>query len=117
MKKNRTFDDFNEFSTKYRKIHDENLKLSGVNSDYFSEHKIQTLKKVEKEKDNISFLDFGCGDGNSAVFFNQYFQNSEYFGIDVSSDSILKLIKKINRTLSFNYSTVLKYLSLTIVLM
>ncbi|MFN5443177.1 MAG: class I SAM-dependent methyltransferase, partial [Crocinitomicaceae bacterium] len=63
------------------------LKLSGVTSDYFSEHKIRVIKNHEK-KDTINFLDFGCGDGNSSQHFTNYFPNSIYNGIDISSESI-----------------------------
>ena len=87
MNKNRKFDDFDQFACEYRNIHNNNIKLSGVESDYFSEHKINILKTIEK-KDNIIFLDFGCGDGNSANHFANYFPKSNYHGIDVSSESI-----------------------------
>jgi len=87
MNNNRKFDEFDHFANEYRNIHNENLKLSGVGSDYFSEHKIQILKS--KENNAIkNFLDFGCGDGNSAVHFTKYFPGANYQGIDVSSQSI-----------------------------
>jgi ubiquinone/menaquinone biosynthesis C-methylase UbiE len=87
MKNERKFDEFDHFANDYREIHNQNLKLSGVNSDYFSEHKIQTLKTHEKI-DAINFLDFGCGDGNSSSHFINYFPKSKYNGIDISAESI-----------------------------
>ncbi len=83
----RKFDEFDHFANDYREIHNQNLKLSGVTSDYFSEHKIQILKENE-QIESINFLDFGCGDGNSAIHFYNYFPNSTYNGIDISSESI-----------------------------
>jgi ubiquinone/menaquinone biosynthesis C-methylase UbiE len=83
----RKFDEFDHFANDYREIHNQNLKLSGVTSDYFSEHKIQILKENE-QIESINFLDFGCGDGNSAIHFYNYFPNSIYNGIDISSESI-----------------------------
>jgi ubiquinone/menaquinone biosynthesis C-methylase UbiE len=87
MKTERKFDEFDHFANDYREIHNQNLKLSGVSSDYFSEHKIQVIKNHEKE-DTLNFLDFGCGDGNSSQHFTNYFPNSTYSGIDISSESI-----------------------------
>jgi ubiquinone/menaquinone biosynthesis C-methylase UbiE len=91
MENNRICDDFNQFSPDYRKIHNENVKLSGGDSNYFSEHKIQIVKK-EEGRDNIKFLDFGYGDGNSARFFLKYFPKRNYFGIDILSE-IIKIAK------------------------
>ena len=94
----RKFDEFDHFANDYREIHNQNLKLSGVSSDYFSEHKIQVLKKHENE-DGINFLDFGCGDGNSSQHFTNYFPNSSYNGIDISSESInVAKVKSIKNT-------------------
>jgi ubiquinone/menaquinone biosynthesis C-methylase UbiE len=102
MKNERKFDEFDHFANDYREIHNQNLKLSGVTSDYFSEHKIQILKKNE-QIDSIKFLDFGCGDGNSAVHFYNYFPDSNYNGIDISSESIN--VAKSKLTNKFNFQT------------
>jgi ubiquinone/menaquinone biosynthesis C-methylase UbiE len=98
----RKFDEFDHFANDYRDIHNQNLKLSGVTSDYFSEHKIQILKENE-QIDSINFLDFGCGDGNSAIHFSNYFPKSLYNGIDVSSESIQ--IAKTKSTNKINFQT------------
>jgi ubiquinone/menaquinone biosynthesis C-methylase UbiE len=102
MKSNRKFDEFDHFANDYRKIHNQNLKLSGVTSDYFSEHKIQILKENE-QVDSINFLDFGCGDGNSAIHFFNYFPNSTYNGIDISTESIQ--VAKLKSTSKLNFQT------------
>jgi ubiquinone/menaquinone biosynthesis C-methylase UbiE len=81
------FDDFDGFADNYREIHNESLKISGTDSDYFSEHKIIEIKKIER-RNNISMLDLGCGDGNSAEFFHKHFENCKYFGLEVSKESI-----------------------------
>ena len=87
MNKNRKFDDFDNFANNYRKIHNNNIKLSGTESNYFSEHNIKTIKLEEKNEELI-FLDFGCGDGNTAPFFEKYFPNCMYNGVDISHESI-----------------------------
>jgi len=81
------FDDFDGFAKDYRRAHNEVIKISGTDSDYFSEQKVGEIRKRE----NGGFhriLDIGCGDGNSAVFFQKHFRGCEYAGIDTSIESI-----------------------------
>lgn len=82
------FDNFDEFATDYRNIHNENIKLSGADSDYFSEYKVKEISRIENVSAVKRILDLGCGDGNSARFFYQYFNRSQIDGIDVSADSV-----------------------------
>ncbi len=85
--KERKFDEFDQFADNYRNIHNNTLKLSGAESDYFSLHKIEIIK-FENNSKPIKFLDFGCGDGNSSNHFNKLMPQSNYYGIDVSEKSI-----------------------------
>ena len=83
----RQFDNFDQFATDYRQIHNDNIKISGADSDYFCEFKVLKIKEIE----NIAapkILDLGCGDGQSSIFFEKHFPDCEYHGIDVSEDSI-----------------------------
>lgn len=82
--------EFDEFANNYREIHSENLKITGENSDYFSEYKIKEISRFYETNQPIKILDFGCGDGNSEIFIEKYFQNAAIFGIDVSEESIKK---------------------------
>ena len=89
MPEKRNFDSFDEYADNYRQIHNENINITGVDSDYFSEHKITVVKSNEKNfTDNLKILDFGCGDGNSYSYFQSYFPNCSYQGIDISLESI-----------------------------
>jgi len=83
------YDDFDGFAKEYRDIHNENIKLSGADSDYFSEYKVKEIHRVEGEAPIQRILDLGCGDGNSAKFFYQYFHPVRVDGIDVSEESIV----------------------------
>jgi ubiquinone/menaquinone biosynthesis C-methylase UbiE len=95
MSEKRNFDSFDEFANNYRQIHNKNIAITGVNSDYFSEHKITTIQCHEKNfTENLSILDFGCGDGNSYTYFQSYFPNCIYKGIDISNESISIAEKK-----------------------
>jgi ubiquinone/menaquinone biosynthesis C-methylase UbiE len=93
MTTKRKFDSFDEYAKDYRDIHNHNIAITGVESEYFAEHKIQELKKHEVAEP-INFLDFGCGDGITSSFFLKYFSRSNYTGVDVSSDSILQALTK-----------------------
>lgn len=81
------FDDFDAYAKDYRHIHNESLKFSGADSDYFSEQKIEEVRKNETMQ-SPKILDLGCGDGNSAVFFRKHFKACEYFGLDTSKESV-----------------------------
>ena len=83
----RDFDDFDDFAHDYRQIHNKTIRISGADSDFFSEQKISEVRKNE-DADDPRILDLGCGDGNSASFFHKYFPGAEYFGLDVSENSV-----------------------------
>lgn len=83
----REFDDFDDFARDYRQIHNKAIRISGTDSDYFSEQKIGEVRTNEVG-DDPHILDLGCGDGNSASFFHKYFPDAEYCGLDVSEESV-----------------------------
>ena len=84
----RQFDNFDQFSKNYRQIHNQNIRLSGADSNYFSEYKVKEVYQREKNQTLKKILDFGCGDGNSIKYFVKYFPQSHFFGVDISSESI-----------------------------
>jgi SAM-dependent methyltransferase len=85
---NRKFDEFDEFVDDYRKVHNENIKLSGADSDYFSRYRVEEIHRMETGYGDttrkLKILDIGSGDGNAARFFIQYFPNAEVYGIDIT---------------------------------
>lgn len=88
MSNPQSFDNFDQFATDYRSIHNDNIKLTGADSQYFSEFKVKWLKEYYKNQPVESILDLGAGDGTCLAYFNQYFPQSKLFGIDVSELSI-----------------------------
>lgn len=100
MTTNRKFDSFDEYAKDYREIHNQNISITGVESEYFAEHKVQEIKKLEKNQ-KLNILDFGCGDGISSTFFLKYFSKSNYIGVDVSLDSISQAQTKISNKAKF----------------
>lgn len=93
MKKNE-FDNFDEFATNYRDIHNANIKITGADSEYFSRYKIEIVKELFPNSDPEKILDFGCGDGLSLELFRNILPSSSLFGIDVSEESIEQANKK-----------------------
>lgn len=88
MSNPQSFDNFDQFATDYRSIHNDNIKLTGADSQYFSEFKIKWLKEYFGTKKVASILDLGAGDGTCLTYFSQYFPEAALFGIDVSELSI-----------------------------
>lgn len=89
----RTFDDFDEFASNYRSIHSGNIKISGADSFYFAEMKVQLLAAFEgAEKQEV--LDVGCGDGATEIFIQQHFPAWQVTAIDVSAKSIAEASSK-----------------------
>lgn len=83
--------EFDRFATDYREIHTQNIgKVSGVDSDYFSEYKIKELYERKNVSGQGHMLDLGCGDGNTFKYIKKYFPCMKYRGIDVSEECILK---------------------------
>jgi len=89
----RQFDNFDEFAEEYRDIHNKAIKMSGTDSNYFSEYKVVEVKKSEQNS-RINLLDFGCGDGNSCIYFRKHFEEMTIIGIDISEESIKKAEEK-----------------------
>jgi ubiquinone/menaquinone biosynthesis C-methylase UbiE len=86
--KNTSFDNFDQFATDYRQIHNENIKLTGADSQYFSEFKVRWLREYFGKKEPAQILDLGAGDGTCLTYFSTYFPQSDLKGIDVSELSI-----------------------------
>ena len=80
---------FDIFANDYRDIHTQNVsKVSGEDSDYFTVYKLNEIERLVEKTTN--FLDFGCGDGNTAKYFSKKYKDIDYVGIDVSEMSIEK---------------------------
>ena len=83
-----SFDNFDQFATDYRQIHNDNIRLTGADSHYFSEFKVKWLRQYYENQTVGHILDLGAGDGTCLTYFNQYFPESKLKGIDVSELSI-----------------------------
>lgn len=89
-----SFDNFDEFAKDYRQIHNQNIKLTGADSHYFSEFKVKWLRDYYGQKPVQNILDLGAGDGTCLQYFSTYFPEAQLFGIDVSDLSIAEAAAK-----------------------
>lgn len=84
----RVYDNFDQFVGNYRDIHNKNIRITGGNSDYFSEYRIKEIAEREHNYKVKSILDVGCGDGNAARFFRKYFPDAHITGIDITEQIV-----------------------------
>lgn len=85
---------FDPYAVDYREIHNQNIKRSGADSDYFCEYKIMEMTKHINPLLPLKILDLGCGDGNSARFFERHFPSAKIEGVDISERSIRQARKR-----------------------
>ncbi len=77
--------DFNQYSNKYRDILRESLGPFGGRTDFFDPYKIACIKKwVTKSKQELSILDFGCGEGRLTGLIARTFTKATIYGYDVA---------------------------------
>lgn len=88
MQEEKSFDNFDEFARDYRDIHNENIRLTGADSHYFSEFKVKWLREYYGNSGPSAILDLGAGDGTCLSYFRTYFPKAKLYGIDVSGLSI-----------------------------
>jgi SAM-dependent methyltransferase len=86
--KKNEFDNFDQFAKEYRNIHNENIKITGADSEYFAHYKVEIVAEYIFANEKVKLLDFGCGDGISLQLFHRRLPNAILAGIDVSEDSI-----------------------------
>ncbi|MCC6327707.1 MAG: class I SAM-dependent methyltransferase [Acidobacteria bacterium] len=84
---NRELGNFDGFAKDYEHVQNKSIRFSGADRDFFSEHKIKIVRRMEPGE-GISILDLGCGDGNSAPYFRHYFPECDYSGVDTSRVSL-----------------------------
>ena len=82
--------EFDKFADEYHNLHQENIRITGENPEYFAEYKIRDLRRVVNSfgVNSENILDFGMGIGNSSSFLSEYFPGSNLHGVDVSEKSL-----------------------------
>ena len=88
-------DIFEQIYKKYSYIHKKSLLgLSDMDFKYFIRYKLDIVKK-KVSKNPKSFLDFGCGIGESSLYISKIFPNTKITGIDTCAFAI-EACKKLN---------------------
>ena len=83
--------EFDKFADEYLALHQENIRISGEQPDYFARYKIDEVArrwKAEGRTAPAALLDFGTGIGASIPWLAQAFPDARRVGIDVSEKSL-----------------------------
>ena len=83
---------FDQYAHNYNEGHAKAVKSTGFEPAYFHEYKIKEiynhLKSIGLTGREITFLNVGCGIGESEPFIKRYLPDSRVYAIDVSAESI-----------------------------
>jgi ubiquinone/menaquinone biosynthesis C-methylase UbiE len=84
--------DFDQYVNEYRDIINQVSSISGEQYEYFIQLRLKLMKmRVTgqlKHFDKIKILDFGCGTGETEVYFKELFPDDLIYGVDSSIESI-----------------------------
>lgn len=76
---------FDAYARNYADLHSRNVRISGESGDYFAQHKMQCLERLEIPRDT-AVLDYGCGTGSLTSKLVTRFQ--DVHGFDPSQESL-----------------------------
>ncbi len=81
--------EFDRYADSYRRLHAENIRITGESPDYFARYKALHASRLAANRlPARRILDFGCGIGNATQFLREYFPDCEITGTDVSPASL-----------------------------
>lgn len=83
--------EFDKFADEYTALHQNNIRYSGENPEYFAEYKIKDVAKLIRKLDmrpSGRVLDFGSGVGNSIPYFSKHIPQFRLTCADVSEKSL-----------------------------
>jgi len=81
---------FDEFASSYDADLHQGISISGENKDYFSRGRIEWLARcLERLREAPrQIMDYGCGTGTAAPFFQEFFTSCSIIGVDISDRSL-----------------------------
>lgn len=92
---------FDSYADSYDALQRVSVRVSGEEPDYFAAYKVAYIAaRLRGEVSPGTFLDFGCGVGNSIPHLTQAFPDAQVLGLDVSGESVA-LARDANPTARF----------------
>ncbi len=83
---------FDSVAEGYRQLVDENVQITGENSEYFADYKAKYLARVlSTVRANGRILDYGCGVGILARYLRRRVPKMQVDGFDVSANSLERI--------------------------
>lgn len=83
--------EFDRFADEYTRLHQQSIRLTGENVDFFAAYKVKDMHKLwfqDEREDPSEILDFGGGTGSSAPHLSRLFPGSRITIADVSRRSL-----------------------------
>ena len=82
--------EFDEVSANYEEILSRGLSLSGENSDYFANKRVEHMAKLQAgiNAKSETIMDYGCGTGGSVRYLLDTFNPKKLIAVDVSEKSL-----------------------------
>lgn len=80
--------EFDQYAGQYDRVLGETIPGYLNEDGYFAEYKIALMAARLSDKRPLNILDFGCGEGRSLPYLEQYFPKAELYGYDLSSASL-----------------------------
>jgi len=83
-------EEFDKFSSNYKRILDRDVRFFGEDSEYFASYKAAYVYRYLGGNFNGNILDYGCGIGAVTKFLNSIFKDRkvDILGYDISAESI-----------------------------
>ena len=102
--------EFDVVANHYEAALDRGISVSGETKDYFAKARIVWLAKQLNQLNRVpgAILDYGCGIGSAAPFFNQCFPLAKFLGLDTSSRS-LQEARRLNCDTSSTFLNCVEY--------
>ena len=83
--------EFDRYAANYRKLHADNIGVTGEAPEYFADYKMRDLAALVSRFGLAAdgrYLDFGCGTGASVAPFSMHLPRARLVGADVSRESL-----------------------------
>jgi 2-polyprenyl-3-methyl-5-hydroxy-6-metoxy-1,4-benzoquinol methylase len=108
---------FDQFADSYQRVHTENVRVTGENSEYFAQYKARYITRRMGSQFSGRILDYGCGVGMLSNYMKQTFPQAKVDGYDLSDASIARVDPSIRAqgTFTSDWSQIGRHYNLIVV--